>query len=873
MNKALLLRSLLSSILLTCVAAPAATLYWSADGTNQGGAGIWNTNTLRWGTSDAGPFDQVWTNAGDDDAIIGGAAAAGLVTNSVPINVRQVAVTVTGYTLGATAASANTPFMTFTNGGGVDVPSGMLLTMGVKIAGTNFIKTGLGRAALNNSLNTVSRFTVNGGLISCAADNRFGAAPGALVSDYLTLDGGGFRVDTTTAWNLSATRGVRLGPGGGTFNASSATITNTINPPITGPGSLTVWDTVGTVTSAGAVLVLRNTTNDYAGSTTVRQGVLRLGASQVIPDTSELILTGGDLELNGFDETVGNVIVNSSSSGITGSTNTLTATNYDIRISTTINAILGGNAHLHKTTSGSAVLNGLNTYTGNTTNTAGNISINGSGRFGNGAGILALEGGSLTLSASRSVANTLQNPVVMTADTTIQNSSAATSAVLFRQGGVWTTVGGTLTVKNTTSGAGGSFDVVLTNAFTFSRPIIIGATGDTLPAQLSSFNLPGTDQIFTAELSGYGSFRRSVSSGSGGRTIFVVDNTYSGGTVINAGTLLVNNPGPGSGTGPGSVTVGSGGSLAGTGIVAGVVFVNTSGTIASGNNLGSLTLQGGLNLSGGGTNAWELNAPKDDSNGTAGVDFDQLLLTGGELDLSGNSRLLLQFTGTATVPLSTDPFWQNNHSWTIAKLSGTALNTTNLPFALIVNSNFNAGVFSNYVAAGGNIVLTFTTNPPSAPVITGQPLDRSAKVGTNTTFTVVASGTDPLSYQWYFQSLGNPIGGATSSSYVRTNIQPADAGNYFVVVTNLLGTATSSNALLSVILPQATLLAPGVSGGQVTISWGAIAGGSYQVQYSTNLNSTNWLVLTNIIAAGTNVSVVDLPPANAPERYYRILNQ
>jgi autotransporter-associated beta strand protein len=853
-----------SIIFLVGLSLQATTLYWSADGTNLGGVGTWNTSSTNWGAAPGGPFDLVWTNANVDSAFLDG--TAGTITVGTPVTVNTITNNVAGFTF-ATASST----ITFAGAdAGVDHTStATKLTLGL-VAGATFTKTGTGRVELANNGNTVGRYSIFGGIISTANSNKWGSATGA--TNFLVLDGGGGWGIDTTSQSLSPARGIYLNSGGGSLGSFNGTLILTVYGRITGPGSLSF---PAPIYSSAATWVLANTTNDYQGSTFVKGGTLRLGASEVLPNATLLQLTtGGSVDLNGFDETVGKVLVNSSTAAITGSTNSLIATNFDLRTSGTISAILAGNANLVKTTTGNVTLNGANTYTGNTTNSAGTITLNGTGRFGNASGVVTLAGGNLTQSANRTVANTLMNPFVMEAATTIQNGSTGTGAILFRHGGTWTTTTGPLTIKNVTSTGAGSFDVVLTNAFTFTQPIVIGASGDSLPCQLSSFNPVGSEQVFAADLSGYGTFRRSVSSGSGGRTIFSVDNTYSGGTAINAGTLLVNNPGPGSGTGSGAVTVGSGGTLGGTGIVAGVVMVNTSGSIAAGDGAGILTLQGGLNLSGGGTNVWELAANKDSSDGTAGTDFDQLSLTASELNLSGSSKLLLKFSGTATVPFSTDPFWQANHTWTIINLSGTAANTTNLPFSLIVNGNFNAGTFSNYVGSGGSIVLTYTTNAPSAPVITSQPPNRSVNAGASATFTVTAFGTDPLSYQWYFQNSSSPIGGATGSSFTKTNAQPLDAGNYFVIVTNTLGTAISSNGVLTVIVPQVTLQPlSGVGTPSVTIAWGSLVGGAYEVQYNTNLGTTNWYILTNVVATTTNSLAFDAPPIGEPARFYRVLIQ
>ncbi|PYJ07268.1 MAG: hypothetical protein DME25_04245 [Verrucomicrobia bacterium] len=92
------------------------------------------------------------------------------------------------------------------------------------------------------------------------------------------------------------------------------------------------------------------------------------------------------------------------------------------------------------------------------------------------------------------------------------------------------------------------------------------------------------------------------------------------------------------------------------------------------------------------------------------------------------------------------------------------------------------------------------------PTIIAQPQSRTTNQGANVTFTVSASGTTPLGYQWRFNAAN--ISGATTSSYTRTNVQLADAGNYSVVVSNSAGTATSSNAVLTVQAPPAIVSQP-----------------------------------------------------------------
>ncbi len=85
---------------------------------------------------------------------------------------------------------------------------------------------------------------------------------------------------------------------------------------------------------------------------------------------------------------------------------------------------------------------------------------------------------------------------------------------------------------------------------------------------------------------------------------------------------------------------------------------------------------------------------------------------------------------------------------------------------------------------------------PVAPVITTQPQDQTNLVGGSASFTVMASGTAPLSYQWNFN--GTNIAGATNATLTLNNLPLTLAGNYEVVVADPLGSVTSSPAMLDV---------------------------------------------------------------------------
>src|SRR6266404_1641252 len=99
--------------------------------------------------------------------------------------------------------------------------------------------------------------------------------------------------------------------------------------------------------------------------------------------------------------------------------------------------------------------------------------------------------------------------------------------------------------------------------------------------------------------------------------------------------------------------------------------------------------------------------------------------------------------------------------------------------------------------SGGGNSPNITVNPP--PTITTEPTSRTVRIGQATTFSVTASGTGALTYQWLKN--GAAIIGATSSSYTTPATTSADNGALFsVVVGDSSGqTATSNPATVTVI--------------------------------------------------------------------------
>ena len=99
----------------------------------------------------------------------------------------------------------------------------------------------------------------------------------------------------------------------------------------------------------------------------------------------------------------------------------------------------------------------------------------------------------------------------------------------------------------------------------------------------------------------------------------------------------------------------------------------------------------------------------------------------------------------------------------------------------------------NFTLAAGFSVLAGVDVPPS---ISQQPQSQTVPAGNSVTFSVVAWGTDPLSYQWYKDNAS--ISGATDASLTLDTVSQGDAGDYDCVITNDFGSVISDVASLAI---------------------------------------------------------------------------
>ncbi|HWW75237.1 MAG TPA: immunoglobulin domain-containing protein, partial [Pyrinomonadaceae bacterium] len=155
------------------------------------------------------------------------------------------------------------------------------------------------------------------------------------------------------------------------------------------------------------------------------------------------------------------------------------------------------------------------------------------------------------------------------------------------------------------------------------------------------------------------------------------------------------------------------------------------------------------------------------------------------------SNVSFSVAADGTAPLSYQ--WQKNG----AALAGATAPTLTLTNVQGADSGSYRVVVSNAAgtATSTTAVLNVQTGPV-APAITSQPASQTVVTGGSALFNVIATGTAPLSYQWYKD--GSLISGATSATLSLSNVQSGDAGGYSVVVSNPAGTATSNAAALTV---------------------------------------------------------------------------
>jgi hypothetical protein len=191
---------------------------------------------------------------------------------------------------------------------------------------------------------------------------------------------------------------------------------------------------------------------------------------------------------------------------------------------------------------------------------------------------------------------------------------------------------------------------------------------------------------------------------------------------------------------------------------------------------------------------------------------------------------------TGSAPLS--------YQW---KFQGTNLiGATNLTLIL---TNIQFGQAGNYTILvtnafgsllSSNAVLTVLGLPP---VIVTQPTNQTVVLGKNATFSVTASGTAPIFYNWIYGGV-DYLPGATNATLTLTNTQASQAGYYAVLITNAFGSIQSVSVLLNYFAPPTIVTQPvgvNVKAG-TTATFRVTANGATNLYYQWYWNATNYAI-------------------------------
>lgn len=146
------------------------------------------------------------------------------------------------------------------------------------------------------------------------------------------------------------------------------------------------------------------------------------------------------------------------------------------------------------------------------------------------------------------------------------------------------------------------------------------------------------------------------------------------------------------------------------------------------------------------------------------------------------------------------------------------------------------------------------------PVINQQPIGFTKCVGNTGILSVSASGTEPLSYQWYKDN--NPISGATQNQLILSSLQTSDMGDYFCRISNIHGSTDSYTAHIVVAenSPQIT----SINSQYNIICIGAT--NTFNAVYSGDYVTCRWYRNENQIGLGSEITISDAQLNN--EGYY-----
>ncbi len=496
--------------------AASTDYFWNGNGASPLSAGF---NTGPWSLSASTAPTLTWPASGTNNAnltnVQGGTVTMPTTFNSSPNNV----ILGSGNYIFNTAASTPSTLSSPVNLGSNTLTlspnaTSAALTLSGIISGTGgSLISNTGTATLSNANTFTGGVTLTSGTLNINNAAALGTTAGTFSINGGTIDNtSGASITTSNypqSWGgdfaFTGTNALNLGTGPVAMSAARQV---TVNSGTLTVGGIISGNTFG-LTKAG------NGTLALGGVSTFNGGVnINGGTLQMITGTNRLASTnavtlantaGVTFNLNNFSQTIGSI----AGGGLTGgniSLGTATLTTGGDNSNTSFDGIISGTSgSIVKAGSGSFTLTNANTYTGGTTLNAGTLNINNAAALG--TGTFTINGGTVDNTSGAAITNSNNNVQTWGGDfifTGTNNLNMGTGAVAMSAGRTLNINAGTLTIGGIVSGSG--------FALTKSGNGILALQGV---------------------------------------------NTYSGGTVINAGVITVNGPNR-LGNASGSLTINAG---------------------------------------------------------------------------------------------------------------------------------------------------------------------------------------------------------------------------------------------------------------------------------------------------------------------------
>ena len=237
------------------------------------------------------------------------------------------------------------------------------------------------------------------------------------------------------------------------------------------------------------------------------------------------------------------------------------------------------------------------------------------------------------------------------------------------------------------------------------------------------------------------------------------------------------------------------------------------------------------------------------------------------ITIQPTNQVVIQGTN-ASLSVTVTSLVPPNYQWYFNSNSLAGATNSSLIIANVQPTNVGYYFVKVGNPAGGAISSNALLTVIVPPVIVQQPTNQTVMQGSNVVFGVIATGTSPLSYQWYLN--GTILSGATNGSLTVANTQLSNDGSYSVTITNAAGGITSSNGMLTVVLPPAILLPPSslpaIQGSNVAFN--VTASSIMPVSYQWFFNGTNLLVG----ARNATLILTNIQPKNAGYYSVRVTN-